>query len=271
MTCAAACRGRVLEIGFGSGLNVAAYPAAGHLAWTPSSRPTSAGSCPPSAAPGAAVPVERVGLDGQRLAAADATYDAVLSTFTLCTIPDVADGAGGGTPGAAPRRRTARPRARPRAGPEGGRVAAPAERAPGTGRRRLPPEPGRPRARRGGRVHRRAARPGLPARARRREAVDLRVPGDRGAPDTRQRVRRPSRGGPAPARTSDRRAAAARGCRRTSSTRGLADERETARRHRRRAGTASPAAVEWPPGSTPVGRRCGVARILPRSPTLRRR
>ena len=35
------------------------------------------------------VPVERVGLDGQRLAAADATYDAVLSTFTLCTIPDV--------------------------------------------------------------------------------------------------------------------------------------------------------------------------------------
>ena len=38
---------------------------------------------------GSSVPVERVGLDGQRLAAADATYDAVLSTFTLCTIPDV--------------------------------------------------------------------------------------------------------------------------------------------------------------------------------------
>jgi SAM-dependent methyltransferase len=35
------------------------------------------------------VPIERIGLDGQRLAAPDATYDAVLSTFTLCTIPDV--------------------------------------------------------------------------------------------------------------------------------------------------------------------------------------
>ena len=36
------------------------------------------------------VPVVRVGLDGQRLEAENATYDAVLSTFTLCTIPDVA-------------------------------------------------------------------------------------------------------------------------------------------------------------------------------------
>jgi len=35
------------------------------------------------------VPIARVGLDGQRLAAADAAYDAVLTTFTLCTIPDV--------------------------------------------------------------------------------------------------------------------------------------------------------------------------------------
>ena len=31
----------------------------------------------------------RVGLDGQRLEADDATYDAALATFTLCTIPDV--------------------------------------------------------------------------------------------------------------------------------------------------------------------------------------
>jgi SAM-dependent methyltransferase len=36
------------------------------------------------------VPIERVGLDGQRLDADTATYDAVLSTFTLCTIPDAA-------------------------------------------------------------------------------------------------------------------------------------------------------------------------------------
>src|SRR5262249_53185436 len=37
----------------------------------------------------AAVPIARVGLDGQRLEAPDDSYDAVLSTFTLCTIPDV--------------------------------------------------------------------------------------------------------------------------------------------------------------------------------------
>jgi len=81
--------GRVLEIGFGSGLNIAAYPAAvtavdavepSDLAWEMSAdRRARSG-----------VPVERVGLDGERLDAADASYDAALSTFTLCTIPDVA-------------------------------------------------------------------------------------------------------------------------------------------------------------------------------------
>jgi SAM-dependent methyltransferase len=81
--------GRVLEIGFGSGLNVPLYPAAvtrvdavepSDVGWALSGRRRAA----------AAVPVDRVGLDGQRLAAEDATYDAVLSTFTLCTIPDAA-------------------------------------------------------------------------------------------------------------------------------------------------------------------------------------
>jgi ubiquinone/menaquinone biosynthesis C-methylase UbiE len=81
--------GRVLEIGFGSGLNVGAYPAAvtsvdavepADLAWR-----LSGGRRERSP-----VPVERVGLDGELLAAGDASYDAVLSTFTLCTIPDVA-------------------------------------------------------------------------------------------------------------------------------------------------------------------------------------
>ena len=80
--------GRVLEIGFGSGLNVAAYPASvtsvdavepSDLGWELSAQRRS----------GSSVPVERVGLDGQRLEAANATYDAVLSTFTLCTIADV--------------------------------------------------------------------------------------------------------------------------------------------------------------------------------------
>jgi SAM-dependent methyltransferase len=78
----------VLEIGFGSGLNVSAYPAQvtsvdavepSDLAWALSAERRSRSP----------VPVERVGLDGQRLEAEDATYDAALSTFSLCTIPDV--------------------------------------------------------------------------------------------------------------------------------------------------------------------------------------
>ena len=36
------------------------------------------------------VPVQRSGLDGQSLPFADDSYDAALSTWTLCTIPDVA-------------------------------------------------------------------------------------------------------------------------------------------------------------------------------------
>jgi ubiquinone/menaquinone biosynthesis C-methylase UbiE len=36
------------------------------------------------------VPVQRSGLNGQRLPFADNSYDAALSTWTLCTIPDVA-------------------------------------------------------------------------------------------------------------------------------------------------------------------------------------
>lgn len=81
--------GRVLEIGFGSGRNVALYPDAvesvdavepSDVGWRMSEQARAA--CP--------VPVARVGLDGQRLEADDASYDAVLSTFTLCTIPDVA-------------------------------------------------------------------------------------------------------------------------------------------------------------------------------------
>jgi SAM-dependent methyltransferase len=35
------------------------------------------------------VPVRRAGLDGQRLPFADHSFDAALSTWTMCTIPDV--------------------------------------------------------------------------------------------------------------------------------------------------------------------------------------
>ena len=80
-------RGRVLEIGFGSGLNLPALPSEvtvlhavepADLAWERSAGRRAASP----------VPVTRTGLDGARLAAPARSYDAVLCTFSLCTIPD---------------------------------------------------------------------------------------------------------------------------------------------------------------------------------------
>jgi SAM-dependent methyltransferase len=80
--------GRVLEIGFGSGLNLSVYPTS--VASVAAVEPSDLGwELSAGRRSRSAVPVARVGLDGQRLEAEDATYDAALSTFTLCTIPDV--------------------------------------------------------------------------------------------------------------------------------------------------------------------------------------
>jgi ubiquinone/menaquinone biosynthesis C-methylase UbiE len=80
--------GEVLELGFGSGHNVAHYPPAvrsvaaiepSDVAWKRArARIATAGS-----------PVRRAGLDGRRLPFPDASFDSALSTWTLCTIPDV--------------------------------------------------------------------------------------------------------------------------------------------------------------------------------------
>jgi ubiquinone/menaquinone biosynthesis C-methylase UbiE len=81
--------GEVLEIGFGSGLNVPHYPQA--ITRVRAVDPATVGrklaakmvaNCP--------VPVEYVGLDGQELPLESASVDHVLTTWTLCTIPDVA-------------------------------------------------------------------------------------------------------------------------------------------------------------------------------------
>ncbi|MFZ6005430.1 MAG: class I SAM-dependent methyltransferase [Actinomycetota bacterium] len=81
--------GQVLEIGFGSGHNVPYYPAAvtgvaaiepAELGWKLARKRLSA----------TRVPVERKGLDGQSLPLPDDSCDTALSTWTMCTIPDIA-------------------------------------------------------------------------------------------------------------------------------------------------------------------------------------
>lgn len=79
--------GRVVEIGFGSGLNLVHYPAevTEILAVEPSASALRLAE-PRKAAVSA--PVDHVGLDGARLDLPDGSVDCVLSTYTLCTIPD---------------------------------------------------------------------------------------------------------------------------------------------------------------------------------------
>ncbi len=80
--------GRVIEPGFGSGLNVPFYPAAvtsvtavepADLGWKLAAGRLAA----------ARVPVDRAGLDGQRLPFPENSFDTALSTWTMCTIPDI--------------------------------------------------------------------------------------------------------------------------------------------------------------------------------------
>ena len=81
--------GEVVEIGFGSGLNVPYYPPA--VTRVLAVEPSDVGwGLAAGRLAAAAVPVERVGLDGQALPLPDASVDSALSTWTLCTIPDPA-------------------------------------------------------------------------------------------------------------------------------------------------------------------------------------
>ena len=80
-------RGRVLELGFGGGLNIPWYPP--EVTAVAAVEPSDVGwGLSERRRARTTVPIERRGLDGQRLDEPDASYDAVLSTFTLCTIPD---------------------------------------------------------------------------------------------------------------------------------------------------------------------------------------
>lgn len=78
----------MVEIGFGSGLNVPLYPADVETVYAVD--PSAVGRKLAARRVGASpVPIEFVGLDGQELPLGDESVDAALSTFTLCTIPDV--------------------------------------------------------------------------------------------------------------------------------------------------------------------------------------
>jgi ubiquinone/menaquinone biosynthesis C-methylase UbiE len=80
--------GEVVEIGFGSGLNVPFYPPA--VTRVTAVEPSDVGwKLAAERLAAATVPVRRSGLDGQSLPFADDSFDAALSTWTLCTIPDV--------------------------------------------------------------------------------------------------------------------------------------------------------------------------------------
>jgi ubiquinone/menaquinone biosynthesis C-methylase UbiE len=81
--------GDVLEIGFANGTNLLHYPATvrrvyavepSEVAWRGAARRIE----------GFGRPVERIGIDGASLALPDDSVDAVVSAFTMCTVPDLA-------------------------------------------------------------------------------------------------------------------------------------------------------------------------------------
>jgi SAM-dependent methyltransferase len=81
--------GQVVEVGFGSGLNIPFYPEA--VSGVAAIEPADTGwKLAGKRLAAASVPVRRTGLDGQSLPLPDNSCDAALSTWTLCTIPDVA-------------------------------------------------------------------------------------------------------------------------------------------------------------------------------------
>jgi ubiquinone/menaquinone biosynthesis C-methylase UbiE len=81
--------GEVVEIGFGSGLNVPFYP--DRVDRVAAVEPADVGwKLAGKRLRASRVAVQRAGLDGQSLPFEDDSYDAALSTWTLCTIPDVA-------------------------------------------------------------------------------------------------------------------------------------------------------------------------------------
>lgn len=81
-------RGDILEIGFGTGLNLPYYPAAIQTITALDVSPGMSKLAQPRIAAASLTVEHHVG-DGERLPFESATFDSVVSTFTLCSIGDV--------------------------------------------------------------------------------------------------------------------------------------------------------------------------------------
>jgi len=81
-------KGAVLEIGFGTGLNLSYYPAAIHKIITVDANP-GVHQLAQKRIQASAIAVEHHILSGEHLPMADATFDSLVSTFTLCSIANV--------------------------------------------------------------------------------------------------------------------------------------------------------------------------------------
>lgn len=80
--------GTVVEIGFGSGLNMAAYPREVTLVYAVEPSAVARRLAERRIAE-SGIRVEHIGLRGESIPLDDDSCDGALSTFTLCTIPDV--------------------------------------------------------------------------------------------------------------------------------------------------------------------------------------
>jgi ubiquinone/menaquinone biosynthesis C-methylase UbiE len=82
-------RGDVVEVGFGTGLNAPYYPPEVTKVFAVEPSTVCIRIAEPRIAD-SSVPVELAGLTGEHLDLPSGEFDVVLSTWTLCTIPDLA-------------------------------------------------------------------------------------------------------------------------------------------------------------------------------------